>query len=176
MYFILFVSNRYVLLQILTTKCPDFEVHIIVYDEFLNITSRWYDVTNLSNVISLPLFEISQEKKLFYIKQRDDYLRAANFIFDPKFKQNCDWHKPQTMAVGTATVEALRASSLSWTMNPGFPDITNVDSTDVGISSTYTFMHIKTATPCYPCNPIRYADKISNLNMLPLFFDFVRFI
>jgi hypothetical protein len=100
------------------------------------MTSRWYELSTLSEIISLPLIEIGKERKLFFIKQRDNYLRDANFVFDPKFKQNCDWHKPQTMAIGTATVDALRANSLKWTMNPGFPNVTNVDSADFGLSST----------------------------------------
>jgi hypothetical protein len=129
-------SKRFVLLQILTTKCPDFEVHLLVYDELSRVTLRWYDPSILSEIVCLPLSKMNEEQQLFFIKQRDDYLRKANFIFDPKYKQNCDWHRPQNMTIGTATDESLRESSLSWTMNPGFPKVTNVDATENNISNT----------------------------------------
>jgi hypothetical protein len=146
-------SKRYVLLQILTTKCPDFEVHLLVYDNILASTFRWYDPSTLSEIICLPLSKIPTERHLFFIEQRDNYLKAANFIFDPKFKQYSDWHKPQLMTIGTATVDALRACSLSWTMNPGFPEVTNVDSTEHSISSKGRPIRLCTLKQSVPPTP-----------------------
>jgi len=163
---IYYFSNRYVLLQILTTKCPDFEIHLLVYDEVLDITYRWYEVSTLSEIIPLPLIEISKERKLFYIKQRDNYLREANFIFDAKFKQHYDWKKPHTMAIGTATVNTLRANSLKWSMNHGFPDVTNVDGMDLSLSSTgrpLRLCTLKSPTTVAPATPTGIKIMPTNL-------------
>jgi hypothetical protein len=101
----------------------------LIYDEKLDVTMRWYDPSSLSDIICLPLSDISVERRLYYIQQRDTYLQDANFIYDPKYLQKCDWHRPETMVQGRITQDIQHACSLSWTMNPGFPQVTSVVET-----------------------------------------------
>jgi len=126
-------SGMHVLLQLLTTQCKDFKVHALIYDEKLDVTLRWYEPSTLADIICLPLSNISFEKRQYYIKQRDAYLKSANFIYDPKYMQKCDWHRPESMIQGRSTQDIQHACSLSWTMNPGFPQVTGVvDQVEIG--------------------------------------------
>ena len=113
------------MVQLLLTMCKDFELHCLIYDTELRICTRLYDSVGIAKIICIPNLVIESSLKTEIIAARDEYLKSANLIFDPKYLQPIDWKYPETCKSGVIQNPDKHQSFYSWSMIPGFPSMTS---------------------------------------------------